>query len=346
MGRKRERQPGGLSHSLCRAARLRGRAAGAGLVHAATPDMEEQTAQYADGIALQAEPLAEKPQLHRTGRERQLPCPHHRLQQKLSESLRRAMHRDTGGVLAAMTVGDRQRSFGAAAQRLPGCGPFPCAGGQRDARLHSVRGYPRVVSALRSGSRAIAAADGGGVTKPAGAAADGRDRLYTFCLPRRCGGMGQRTGCVGVWPPDAFTSLAAAGILMTAATAMLCAISALNFRLRLWWARWQAELASAACTPCRRYASSGKCKKPSEQRPGTQCPKRPARDGVHLRLCFGGDLSGAGAAGPERQHLCGGPAQRCCGWSAHDASGPWHGLCGLVPWLARCIGCCPQAAAA
>ena len=31
----------------------------------------------------------------------------HRLQQKLSESLRRAMHRDTGGVLAAMTVGDR-----------------------------------------------------------------------------------------------------------------------------------------------------------------------------------------------------------------------------------------------
>ena len=27
------------------------------------PDMEEQTAQYADGIALQAEPLAEKPQL-------------------------------------------------------------------------------------------------------------------------------------------------------------------------------------------------------------------------------------------------------------------------------------------
>lgn len=31
------------------------------------PDMEEQTAQYADGIALQAEPLAEKPQL---------PCPH------------------------------------------------------------------------------------------------------------------------------------------------------------------------------------------------------------------------------------------------------------------------------
>ena len=71
------------------------------------PDMEEQTAQYADGIALQAEPLAEKLQLTVLGESGSFRARTHRLQQKLSESLRRAMHRDTGGVLAAMTVGDR-----------------------------------------------------------------------------------------------------------------------------------------------------------------------------------------------------------------------------------------------
>ena len=71
------------------------------------PDMEERTAQYADGIALQAEPLAEKPQLTVLGESGSFRARTHRLQQKLSESLRREMHRDTGGVLAAMTVGDR-----------------------------------------------------------------------------------------------------------------------------------------------------------------------------------------------------------------------------------------------
>ena len=71
------------------------------------PDMEERTAQYADGIALQAEPLAEKPQLTVLGESGSFRARTHRLQQKLSESLCREMHRDTGGVLAAMTVGDR-----------------------------------------------------------------------------------------------------------------------------------------------------------------------------------------------------------------------------------------------
>ena len=71
------------------------------------PDMEEQTAQYADGIALQAEPVPEKPQLTVLGESGSFRARTHRLQQKLSESLCRAMHRDTGGVLAAMTVGDR-----------------------------------------------------------------------------------------------------------------------------------------------------------------------------------------------------------------------------------------------
>ena len=71
------------------------------------PDAAERTAQYADGVALQAEPAAEKPQLTVLGESSSFRARTHRLQQKLSESLRREMHRDTGGVLAAMTVGDR-----------------------------------------------------------------------------------------------------------------------------------------------------------------------------------------------------------------------------------------------
>ena len=67
------------------------------------PDEAERTAQYADGIALQAELLAEKPQLTVLGESGSFRARTHRLQQKLSESLRRTIHRDTGGVLAAMT---------------------------------------------------------------------------------------------------------------------------------------------------------------------------------------------------------------------------------------------------
>ena len=48
------------------------------------PDMEEQTAQYADGFALQAEPLAEKPQLTVLGESGSFRARTHRLQQKLS----------------------------------------------------------------------------------------------------------------------------------------------------------------------------------------------------------------------------------------------------------------------
>lgn len=49
---------------------------------------------------------------------------------------------------------------------------------------------------------------------------------------------------------------------------------------------------------------------------------------LHLVLCFGGHIPGAGAARAECEHLCGGIQ---CGGAvahpAHDAAGPWHGLC-------------------
>ena len=74
------------------------------------PDMEERTAQYADGIALQAEPVPEKPQLTVLGESGSFRARTHRLQKRLSEGLQAAIPefwKDTGGVLAAMVLGDQ-----------------------------------------------------------------------------------------------------------------------------------------------------------------------------------------------------------------------------------------------
>ena len=146
------------------------------------PDMEERTAQYADGIALQAEPLAEKPQLIVLGESGSFRARTHRLQQKLSESLRREMHRDTGGVLAAMTVGDRS---GLSAQL-------------RSAYRGAGLSHVLVVSGMHVSILCGDILTAHGLEKPAGAGADGRDRLYALGAPRRRGGMGQLLGRVGV----------------------------------------------------------------------------------------------------------------------------------------------------
>ena len=180
------------------------------------PDMEEQTAQYADGIALQAEPLAEKPQLTVLGESGSFRARTHRLQQKLSESLRRAMHRDTGGVLAAMTVGDRS---GLSAQlrrayRGAGLSHVLVVSGMHVSILcgdilnvllpyrweQSYRSRRR-----RAVSKSLLALVLMGVTG--------------FTPSVRRAAVAVWVSALGVWvwgPPDAFTSLAAAGILMTA----------------------------------------------------------------------------------------------------------------------------------
>ena len=162
------------------------------------PDMEERTAQYADGIALQAESLAEKPQLTVLGESGSFRARTHRLQQKLSESLRRKMHRDTGGVLAAMTVGDRS---GLSAQlrsayRGAGLSHVLVVSGMHVSILCG--GYSERFAALSLGAELPPPQTACSGQKPAGAGADGRDRLYTLGAPRRCGGVGQRLGRVGV----------------------------------------------------------------------------------------------------------------------------------------------------
>ena len=180
------------------------------------PDMEEQTAQYADGIALQAEPVPEKPQLTVLGESGSFCARTHRLQQKLSESLCRAMHRDTGGVLAAMTVGDRS---GLSAQlrsayRGAGLSHVLVVSGMHISILCGdilsiLLPYRWEQSYRRRRRRAV-----------------GKSLLalvlmgVTGFTPSVCrAAVAVWVSALGVWvwgPPDALTSLAAAGILMTA----------------------------------------------------------------------------------------------------------------------------------
>ena len=180
------------------------------------PDEAEQTAQYADGIALQAEPLAEKPQLTVLGESGSFRARTHRLQQKLSESLRRAMHRDTGGVLAAMTVGDRSGLSAQLRSAYRGAGlshvlvvsgmHISILCGDIFTALHP-RGWEQSYRRRRrrAVSKSLLALVLMGVTG------------FTPSVCRAA--VAVWVSALGVWvwgPPDALTSLAAAGILMTA----------------------------------------------------------------------------------------------------------------------------------
>ena len=195
------------------------------------PDMEERTAQYADGIALQAEPLAEKPQLTVLGESGSFRARTHRLQQKLSESLRREMHRDTGGVLAAMTVGDRSGLSAQLRSAYRGAGlshvlvvsgmhvSILCGdvlGRLLPRRKKRLRGYTgRRVRALFSAVLALLLV---GVTG------------FTPSVLRAAGAVW--LSALGVWvygPPDALTSLGVAGVLMTAGNS--CAVCDVGFQL-------------------------------------------------------------------------------------------------------------------
>ena len=181
------------------------------------PDMEERTAQYADGIALQAEPLAEKPQLTVLGESGSFRARTHRLQQKLSESLRREMHRDTGGVLAAMTVGDRSGLSAQLRRAYRGAGLF----------------HVLVVSGMHV---SILCGDILSVLLPYRWEQSYRRRrrrtvwksllalvlmgVTGFTPSVRRAAVAVWVSALGVWvwgPADTLTSLAAAGILMTAA---------------------------------------------------------------------------------------------------------------------------------
>ena len=180
------------------------------------PDIEERTAQYADGIALQAEPLAEKPQLTVLGESGSFRARTHRLQQRLSASLRRRMDGKTGGVLAAMTTGDRSYLSSAmrSAYRGAGLAHVLVVSGMHVSILcgdilSTLLPYEWEQSYRRRRCRAVFRS------------------LLAFLLmgvtgftPSVCrAAVAVWVGALGVWlygPPDTLTSLAVAGIVMTA----------------------------------------------------------------------------------------------------------------------------------
>ena len=180
------------------------------------PAQQSRVGLYADGIVLLAEPDEEKPDFKQLGQSSSFRARTHRLQQRLSAALRRRMDGKTGGVLAAMTVGDRThlspvlrsayRGAGLAHVLVVSgmhvsilCGEVFCL----DARRKKERCY--AVLRLRAVWKALLALLLVGVTG------------FTPSVLRAAAAVW--VSALGVWlyaPPDTLTSLAVAGIAMTA----------------------------------------------------------------------------------------------------------------------------------
>ena len=174
------------------------------------PEPAERTALFADGAAL----LAKEPQAFaRLGQGSSFRARTSRLQKRLSASLRKGLSEDVGGVLAAMTVGDRNHLSSALRSAYRGAGlshvlvvsgmhvSILC--GDVFGRRRRERSYrSRRVKALFTAFLALLLA---GVTG------------FTPSVCRAA--VAVWVSALGVWmlgPPDTLTSLAAAGILMTA----------------------------------------------------------------------------------------------------------------------------------
>ena len=216
------------------------------------PEKAEQAELYPDGIALRAEPDEDKPDFKVLGRSSGFRARMHRLQQKLSASLRRCMDGKTGGVLAAMTVGDREHlsSELRSAYRGAGlahvlvvsgmhvsvlCGDLFASLLSRRKRERSYRS--RRVRAVWAACLALILV---GVTG--------------FTPSVRRAAVAVWVSSLGIWvygAPDTLTSLAAAGILMTAGNSY--AVCDIGFELS--FASVMGTLAGAECfrrTECAR----------------------------------------------------------------------------------------------
>ena len=192
------------------------------------PEPADRTTLFADGVVLWArEPQA----FARLGKSSSFRARTSRLQKRLSTSLRGEMNEDAGGVLAAMTVGDRNYLSSAlrSAYRGAGLSHVLVVSGmhvsilcgdvlgrllpRRKKRLH---GYTsRRVRALFSAVMALLLV---GVTG------------FTPSVLRAAGAVW--LSALGVWvygPPDALTSLGVAGVLMTAGNS--CAVCDVGFQL-------------------------------------------------------------------------------------------------------------------
>ena len=180
------------------------------------PAQQSRVGLYADGIVLLAEPDEEKPDFKQLGQSSSFRARTHRLQQRLSAALRRRMDGKTGGVLAAMTVGDRTHLSPAlrSAYRGAGLAHVLVVSGMHVSilcgevfRLDARRKKERCYAALRLRAvwKALLALLLVGVTG------------FTPSVLRAAAAVW--VSALGVWlyaPPDTLTSLAVAGIAMTA----------------------------------------------------------------------------------------------------------------------------------
>jgi len=180
------------------------------------PAGSDRVSLYADGIALLAEPDEEKPAFEILGESQSFRARTHRLQRRLSASLRRCMDGKTGGVLAAMTIGDRtQLSSGLrSAYRGAGLSHVLVVSGMHVSILcgdilSTLLPYEWEQSYRRRRRRAVFRS------------------VLAFLLigvtgftPSVCrAAVAVWVSALGVWtygPPDTLTSLAVAGIVMTA----------------------------------------------------------------------------------------------------------------------------------
>ena len=180
------------------------------------PVQQSKASLYADGIALLAEPDEERPDFEVLGQSSSFRARTHRLQQRLSASLRRRMDGKTGGVLAAMTVGDRTHlSSGLrSAYRGAGLSHVLVVSGMHVSilcgevfRVNERRKKERSYAALRLKAvwKVLLALLLVGVTG--------------FTPSVRRAAVAVWVSALGVWlygPPDTLTSLAVAGVAMTA----------------------------------------------------------------------------------------------------------------------------------
>ena len=180
------------------------------------PAQQSRVGLYSDGIVLLAEPDEEKPDFKQLGQSNSFRARTHRLQQRLSAALRRRMDGKTGGVLAAMTVGDRTHLSPAlrSAYRGAGLAHVLVVSGMHVSilcgevfRLDARRKKERCYAALRLRAvwKALLALLLVGVTG------------FTPSVLRAAAAVW--VSALGVWlyaPPDTLTSLAVAGIVMTA----------------------------------------------------------------------------------------------------------------------------------
>ena len=192
------------------------------------PDATQRLDDYADGIVLSAEYLSG---MLRLGQSESFRARTARLQAALSRALRKGMAENTGGVLAAMVVGDRSHLTSTLRSAYRGAGlshvlvvsgmhvSILCGdvlGRLLPNRKKRLRGYTgRRVRALFSAVLALLLV---GVTG------------FTPSVLRAAGAVW--LSALGVWvygPPDALTSLGVAGVLMTAGNS--CAVCDVGFQL-------------------------------------------------------------------------------------------------------------------